>query len=167
MDGLVSPIIDEAKEPIYQFSKSNVIDGTFQYESTGSKTRANQYIISWNNPASNYKLEPLIVEDRENIIKTRKLIKETAVAFGCTSEGQAIRYGRWKLWTAINQTEIVNFETGINASFLTPGDIINISDSDDFNIPFSGRVSSYTESGGTFLTLDRNIDSFLPTSGYI
>ena len=121
MDGLVSPIIDEAKEPIYQFSKSNVIDGTFQYESTGSKTRANQYIISWNNPASNYKLEPLIVEDRENIIKTRKLIKETAVAFGCTSEGQAIRYGRWKLWTAINQTEIVNFETGINASFLTPG----------------------------------------------
>ena len=166
MDGLVSPIIDEAKEPIYQFSKSNVIDGTFQYESTGSKTRANQYIISWNNPASNYKLEPLIVEDRENIIKTRKLIKETAVAFGCTSEGQAIRYGRWKLWTAINQTEIVNFETGINASFLTPGDIINISDSDDFNIPFSGRVSSYTESGGNFLTLDRNIDSFLPTSGY-
>ena len=166
MDGLVTPVMDEAKEPIYQFSKSNVIDGNFQYESTGSKTRANQYIVSWNNPASNYKLEPLIVEDRENIIKTGKLIKETAVAFGCTSEGQAIRYGRWKLWTAINQTEVVNFETGINASFLSPGDVINISDSDDFNIPFSGRVSSYTESGGNFLTLDRNIDSFLPTSGY-
>lgn len=166
MDGLITPVMDEAKEPVYQFSKSNVIDGAFQYESTGSKTRANQYIIEWNNPESQYKLEPLIVEDRQNIIRTGKIIKEKAIAFGCTSEGQAIRYGRWKLWTAINQTEVVSFETGINAAFLAAGDIINISDSDDFNIPFSGRVNSYTESGGNFLTLDRDIDAFLPTSGY-
>ena len=166
MDGSLTPVIDESNEPVYQFSKSNVIEGAFQYENTGSKTRANQYIISWNNPDSNYKLEPLIIEDRQNIIKTGKIIKESAVAFGCTSEGQAVRYGRWKLWTAINQTEIVSFETGINASFLAPGDIINISDSDDLDIPFSGRVSSYSESGGNFLTLDRNIDTLLPTSGY-
>jgi len=166
MDGLITPVMDEAKEPVYQFSKSNVVDGIFRYESTGSKTRANQYIVEWNNPQSQYKLEPLIVEDRQNIIRTGKIIKERAVAFGCTSEGQAIRYGRWKLWTAVNQTEVVSFETGINASFLMPGDIINVSDSDDFNIPFSGRVNSYTESGGNFLTLDRDIDSFLPTSGY-
>ena len=166
LDGLIVPVIDEEKEPVYNFSKSNVVGGQFVYEGTGSKTRANQYVVTWNNPDSQYKLEPLIVEDRLNIIKTGKIIQEKAVAFGCTSEGQAIRYGKWKLWTAINQTEIVSFETGINASFLTPGDIINVSDSDDFNIPFSGRVKEYTESGGNFLTLDRDIDAFLPAADY-
>ena len=166
MDSQLTPIIDEKKEPVYSFSKANVIEGQFEYEGTGSRTRANQYVVSWNNPDSQYKLEPLVVEDRRNIAQTGKIIKETAVAFGCTSEGQALRYAKWKLWTAINQTEVVSFKTGVNASFLSPGDIITVTDDSDFSLPFSGRVSSYTESGGVKLTLDRDIDSFLPVSAH-
>ena len=165
INGEVFPVIDEKKSPVYNFSKANVIDGAFKYETTGSKTRANQYVVEWNNPESGYKREPLIIEDKQNIIKTGRVITEKAIAFGCTSEGQAIRYGRWKLWTAINQTEIVSFRTGIGAAFLVPGDVVNIQDADDFNIPFSGRLNSYTESGGNKLTLDRDIDAHLPTSG--
>ena len=164
MDSQLVPVIDEKKEPVYSFSKANVIDGKFEYEGTGSRTRANQYVVSWNNPDSQYKLEPLVVEDRQNIAKTGKIIKETAVAFGCTSEGQALRYAKWKLWTAINQTEVLTFKTGINASFLAPGDIITVQDGSDFSLPFSGRVNSYTESGGVKLTLDRDIDAYLPTA---
>ena len=165
LNGEVVPVIDEKKFPVYNFSKSNVI-GPFQYEGTGHKTRANQYVVKWNNPDTGYKLEPLIVEDRLDIIKKGRIITKSAVAFGCTSEGQAIRYGRWKLWTGLNQTEIVNFKTGLNAAFLVPGDIINVQDADEFDIAFSGRLNSYTESGGNKLTLDRDIDIHLPTSGY-
>ena len=147
-------VIDDKREPVYTFSQSNVIDGKFNYETTGDKTRANQIIVSWNNPEADYKLQPIIVEDRENQIKTGIVKSEKAVAFGCTSEGQAIRYGRWKLWTAINQTNLVTFETSINAAFLGPGDIINIQDEADFTIPFSGRVYSCTSS---HITLDRHI----------
>ena len=153
--------MDEPKEPIYTFSRSNVIDGAFDYQSTGSKTRANQIVVSWNNPENEYKLEPLIIEDRENILKTKSIKSEKAVAFGCTSEGQAIRYGRWKLWTAVNQTEIVSFKTGINAAFLSPGDIVNIQDETDYRVPFSGRVSSCTSSA---ITIDRDISSHLSGS---
>ena len=166
MDSQLTPVIDEKKEPVYSFSKANVIEGQFEYEGTGSRTRANQYVVSWNNPDSQYKLEPLVVEDRRNIAQTGKIIKETAVAFGCTSEGQALRYAKWKLWTAINQTEVVSFKTGVNASFLSPGDVITVTDDSDFNLPFSGRVRSYTESGGVKLTLDRDIDSSLPVSNH-
>ena len=84
MDGQIVAVIDQAKDPIYTFSKGNVIDGTFSYETTGSKTRANQIIVSWNNPVNNYALEPLIVEDRENIVETGRIITEDASAFGCT-----------------------------------------------------------------------------------
>ena len=162
----IVPVIDEKKYPVYNFSKANVINGEFSYESTGSKTRANQYIVSWNNPDANYKLEPIIVEDRAHIITSGKVVTEKATAFGCTSEGQAIRYGRWKLWTAVNQTEVVGFKTGINAGFLQPGDIINVQDADEFDIPFSGRVNSYSETGSYTVTLDRDIDANLISSGY-
>jgi hypothetical protein len=160
-DSQFSAILDEPKEPIYTFTRANVIDGNFEYQSTGSKTRANQMIVSWNNPEAEYKLETIIVEDRENQIKTGTVKSEKAVAFGCTSEGQAIRYGRWKLWTAINQTEIVSFKTGINAAFLGPGDIINLQDESDFRVPFSGRVHSCTN---TNITIDREISDHLTAS---
>ena len=59
-------VIDEKKEPIYNFSRSNVIDGHFSYETTGIK-RVNQFVVEWNNPDSDYKLEPIIIEDKEKI----------------------------------------------------------------------------------------------------
>lgn len=155
-------VIDEPKEPVFTFSRSNIIEGEFSFETTGSKTRANQIIVTWNNPEADYKAEPIIVEDRENQIKTGRILSEKAVAFGCTSEGQAIRYGRWKLWTAINQTEMCNFATSINASFLAPGDIINIQNEADYNVPFSGRVNTCTSSA---ITLDRSIASHI-AGGY-
>lgn len=155
-------VTDQKKQPIYNFSKANVIDGVFSYESTGEKTRVNQVIVTWNNPESDYKLEPLVIEDRENQIKTGKIKSMKSIAFGCTSEGQAIRYGRWKIWTSINQTEVVSFETGVNAAFLGPGDIINIQDESDFGIAFSGRVHSCTNSA---ITIDRAISSDF-ASGY-
>jgi len=164
--GEVRPVMDEKKSPVYNFSKANVVEGQFSYEGTGSKTRANQYVVTWNNPETGYKLEPLIVEDKQNIAETGRIISQQAVAFGCTSEGQALRYGRWKLWTAINQTEIVTFATGEGGAFLVPGDVVNIQDADDFDIPFSGRVNSYSESGSPKITLDRDIDAYLISSDH-
>lgn len=159
LDGQIYTVADQPADPVYNFSKANVIDGAFSYETTGSKTRANQIVVTWNNPKANYKLENLIVEDRQNIIKTGRLISEEASAFGATSEGQALRYGRWKLWTAVNQTEVVSFKTAINAAFLAPGDIINIQDADRYptNAKYSGRVSNTGTRTTTSIPLDRSI----------
>lgn len=149
IDGKITPIQDAPSGPVYNFSKSNVIDGAFKYEGTGSKTRINQVVVSWNNPDNNYKLEPLLVEDRVNIAKTGKIISQDSSAFGCASEGQALRYGRWKLWTAANQTEIVSFATGLNGAYLRPGDIVNVQDADKNNVRYSGRIGSNVETGLT------------------
>ena len=157
LDGQMLSVMDLPKEAIYTFSGGNVKDGVFTYESTGTKTRANQVIVSWNNPDNDYKLEPLIVEDRQNIVDTGRIIEESAVAFGCTSEGQALRYGRWKLWTAINQTKVVSFSTSINAAFLTPGDIIKIQDQDQSGLAYSGRVSSTGTLDTNTIPLDREV----------
>lgn len=156
--GSIIPVIDQAKEPIYNFTKGNVINGVFKYEGTGSKLRSNQIGVTWNNPENDYVPEILLVEDRENIVKTGKIITEEAVAFGCTSMGQATRYGRWKLWTAINQSEVVSFKTAINATFISPGDIVNIQDADRYDVSYSGRVSNtQDEDQELIVKLDRDI----------
>ena len=142
LDGKLFPVQDVPAGPMYNFSKANVLEGEFTYESTGTKTRINQVVVSWNNPDNNYKIEPLIVEDRRNIAESGAIITENAFAFGCTSEGQAYRYGKWKLWTAANQQELVTFKTGINGSYITPGDIINVQDSDKHGVRYSGRIAS-------------------------
>ncbi len=156
LDGEMVPVHDAPSTPIYNFSESNILEGTLNTQNTGSKSRANQYTVIWNNPLAAYKQEPIVIEDRKNIIETGKIIPQKAVAFGCTSEGQAIRYGRWKAWTAINQTEIVGFKTSINAAFLTPGDVINVQDKASTGISFSGRI---TASSGSAITLDRNVSN--------
>jgi predicted phage tail protein len=149
IDGQVVPQFDAPSGPVYNFSKANVIDGAFSYEGTGSKTRINQVIVTWNNPDRNYESENLLVEDRNDIVKSGKIISQEASAFGCTSEGQALRYGRWKLWTATNQTELVSFATGLSGSYLRPGDIVNVQDADKAGARFSGRVGSNVETGLT------------------
>ncbi len=154
LNGQIHPVEDAPATPVYNFSKANIVEGQIKTETSGSKTRANQWTVIWNNPLASYKQEPLIMEDRDNILKIGKIIPKKAVAFGCTSEGQAIRYGRWKAWTAVNQTEILNFKTSVNAAFLKPGDIINVQDIDSMGVHFSGRI---TASSNSAITLDRDI----------
>lgn len=149
LDGKVQTIVDEAKDPVYTFSNSNVVNGGFSYQTSGEKTRANQIVVSWNNPESNYDLEPLLLEDSENIAKTGKLIRKEAMAFGCTSEGQALRYAKWKLWTSVNQTEVVSFTTSLDSGFLIPGDIVTIQDSGRQGLGLGGRISSDPTKGRT------------------
>ena len=167
MDGEIFSVMDQASDPVYNFSNVNVIDGLFSYESSGSRVRPNQVGVTWNNPVTNYKPEVLLIEDGENIAKTGKINYEEAVAFGATTEGQALRYGRWKLWTAKNQTELVSFKTSINAAFLQPGDVINVQDHykrPPYSVQ-SGRVSSTsTTPTTTSIPLDR--DLVLDTATY-
>ena len=159
MDGKMTTVLDAPSDPIYNFSRANVIEGNFTYETTGNKTRANQVVVSWNNPDAGYELTTLIVEDKESIIQLGRIIKEEAVAFGCTSEGQAKRYAKWKLFTAKNQTEIVSFQAALDGAFIRPGDVINIQDSARYGAKYSGRIAAITDNGvNSVLTLDRDLN---------
>jgi len=167
LDGQLTPVLDGPSDSVMNFSKSNVLDGLFEYQTTGSKTKVNQIIVSWNNPNNNYELTPVIVEDREDIARSGRLVKQSAVAFGATSEAQAIRYGRWKLFTAQFQRELVTFRTSLTAGFLQPGDVINVFDSGRVGRSFAGRVKSAVDVGGTqtTITFDRAVN-FIGASNY-
>lgn len=157
LDSQLTVVQDTPNQPVYSFSKSNVIDGKFTYESTNAKTRYNQIVVNWNDPNQNYELVPIIIEDTTNIKKIGRTITKEVVAFGCTSESQAIRFGRWHLWTSLNQKGAVTFQTSLFATYVKPGDIINIQDSDKFQRPLSGRIKSFDDTANT-VTFDREVE---------
>lgn len=160
IDGAITAVQDRPKEPSYTFNSSNVKDGVFNYTYTGSRSRINQVNVVWNNPEEFYKKTIVTVEDTGDIAKNGKINSKNLVAFGCTSESQARRLGKWHLSTLLNETEIVSFSTSLNAAFLRPGEIINIQDKDSSGIEVSGRTAAGSTTN--IINLDRVLDSGYP-----
>ena len=157
MDTQAVLIQDRPKEPIYTFTKSNIIDGAFSYQSSSLRMRTNQVNVTWNDPKRFYKQYVEAVDDVDNIIDTGRIIPKSIIAMGCTSQGQANRLGRWTLLTEKLEHELVSFKTGVNAAFLKPGDIVYIQDSDDSGVTASGRVSNTGTRNSTTIPLDRTV----------
>jgi len=156
VDGQITAVQDRPKEPVYTFTTGNVKDGLFSYTYTGSRARTNQVRVSYNEPLEFYKQTIISVDDVADIAKQGKIIPKDVVAFGCTSESQARRVGKWHLETDTKETEIVTFSTSLNAGFLSPGDIINVQDKRaEDSIVSSGRIISGSTS--TSINLDRTV----------
>ena len=90
-NGQVTLGMNQQKGAIYTFSKSNVIEGTFNYAGTAGRFRNNQVAVTWNDPENGYKQAVEVVEDHDNIARTGKVRRKNVTAFGCTSQGQAVR----------------------------------------------------------------------------
>ena len=161
IDGKITAIQDKPKEPVYTFTQGNVEDGLFNYSYTGQRARTNQVNATWTDPDQFYAQTTITVDDTANMISQGRIVSKDVVAFGCTSEGQARRLAAWHLATDTTETEIVSFTTSMNASFLRPGDVINIQDRQSVDFEASGRLS--TGSTTTSIVLDRTVD--FPGSG--
>ena len=168
LNGEAYIVQDSEKDPVYQFTNANVINGEFKYEGTANKTRTNSITVNWNNPQDYYRTRTEIVELEEVLQKDGEYVKaESTTAFGCTSRGQARRLGKWKLLTNNWNTNTVTFDTSINAAFLRPGDIVQVIDQNKDGKSWGGRVSS--SSSTSAINVDRKPTSFGDTgveSGY-
>ena len=160
-NGEITLGMNQQKGAIYTFSKSNVIDGAFNYAGTAGRFRHNQVAVTWNDPENGYKQAVEVVEDHDNIARTGKIRRKNVTAYGCTSLGQAIRHGKYQLLTEQLEKEVVTFTTGLNALGLKPGDVIKVQDSDLQDIVCSGRVTTSSASTTTVIKTDRNLTSFL------
>ena len=162
LNGEALVVQDAEKDPVYSFSQANVIDGEFQYEGTPRKSRANQVIVTWNNPEDFYRQREEYIEAEEFLQLDDEFTKPiTMNAFGCTSRGQARRAGKWRLLTDHLNKNTVNFRTALNAAFLRPGDIINVFDKRKQGLSWGGRIA--TANNTTSFTIDRD---FTIQSGY-
>jgi len=87
--------------------------------------------------------------------------EQELTAFGCTSRGQAIRLGKWLVYTENLEIETVSFDAGIEASILKPGDNITVTDANRLSCRRGGRTTHVDTTTNAYptITLDAEIDS--------
>ncbi len=123
--GMVNIMQDSPSDPVMLFTNANVKDGLFTYKGSARKDRPSVALITYNNKQDGYKQNVEYVEDQEAMARYGER-KTEAVAFGCTSRGQAHRVGLWLLYTARMESDMITFTAGLDASFLMPGETVLI-----------------------------------------
>ena len=156
--GQIYAIQDSPKLPIYSFTNANVEDGNFTYNNTSRKSRHNVCIVRYNDKTNFYRPAIEYVEDIDGI-RANGIREQELTAFGCTSRGQAIRLGKWLVYTENLEIESVTFNGGPEVSVLKPGDNISVTDANRLSSRRGGRTVSITgDSSFDTVTLDSEID---------
>lgn len=128
------------KEPLMLFNNSNVSEEGFSYSSTPETQRVTACTVDYVDERDNYYPKSEYVEDVEGIKKHGYLhIRLTAT--GVTRKGEAHRLGWLKILTRQLEKEIIQFKTGIQASYLKVGDVIDVIDNKKIAKHSGGRVA--------------------------
>ncbi|MDZ3990384.1 phage tail protein [Pseudomonas sp. Teo4] len=144
---------DMPGDPVYTYTNANVIDGKFNRPGSSGSTRFSVAKVAWSDRENfgNQRVE--YVQDQTAI--GRYGIRETEItAFGCVSQGQAQRAGKYILLTNRLETGTINFSVGLDGTICRPGDIIRVADENYAGLPIGGRIKSATS---TTVTLDNDV----------
>ena len=142
-NGLVYAVQDAFKTALYQFNNANVVNGDFNYSSSAKKARHSVAVIRYIDKFNLYNPSVEYVENEESV-KRYGIRQIETTALGCTSRGQARRFGEWLLASEAQETESVTFNVGQDGAYLRPGDIVQIYDQFRTPLNFRGRTNAVT-----------------------
>lgn len=141
-------VADQPSTPTDIFTNANVIDGIFTYSGTELRTRHTQVLVAWQDPKQLGETRVVSVEDAPAISRYG-LQQAQETAYGCTGEAQALRQGKWTLYSEQYEDESIVFKTGLHGSYLKPGDIFQVMDANIAGKRRGGR----TGEGSTYTTV--------------
>lgn len=142
--GAIMPVCDKPASPKKIVSRANVVDGAFTYQGSSLSARHTQVLVQFFDPENNFKPAIEVVEDPDAI--TLYGARQTEIqAIGCTSRGQAHRYGTWLLYTEQKETEVVSYRAGLDHADVVPGDVVLIADPSYAGVRFGGRLASVAD----------------------
>src|SRR5262249_54565801 len=113
----------------------------------------NAAAITWNDPDDQYKPNVEMVLDG-TLVATQPYKETQQTAFGCTSRGQAIRLGRWLIYTSQYEREVVTFKTSLENADVRPRLLIPINDPGRAGARLAGRLVQ--DDGPDTITLDQS-----------
>ncbi|WP_218689125.1 host specificity protein J [Psychrobacter sp. BF1] len=146
---------DVPQDPVYTFSRANVVDGNFEYTGTRARDRHTLAKVAWDNPANRFETEYEYIRDEKAMAKFGVKVLDLS-AFGCTSQAQAQRAGLWALKTEQLETRQVGFSVGLDGFIPQIGNVINISDELFAGRANGGRVSTVNATQ-RIIELDREV----------
>ena len=161
--GSVTISQDKPLTPSYLFNLSNVSEDGFSYSGSSLKQRHSIFSVSYFNMDSK-EVDFEVVGDSESaadVLRRQKLgtaIKKVK-AFACTSRNQAARLGRAMMFAEEQQSEVITFNTSIDAGVVVrPGSVIEVNDPVRAGARRGGRIVAATT---TTITIDAVGDTTL------
>lgn len=139
------------------FSRSNVVNGRFDYQAADDKSIYTSALVSYDDPDNHFNTEVESTFETSQILRWNGDRQTEISAIGCTSRGEAQRRGKYTLITNMfNRT--VTFRTGLQGlnDEVMPGKLIHVVDPLIGGRPFTGRIKV---AAGRVLTLDRPIQA--------
>ena len=162
--GSVTISQDKPLTPSYLFNLSNVSEDGFSYSGSSLKQRHSIFSVSYFNMDSK-EVDFEVVGDSDStadVTRRQKLgtqIKKVK-AFACTSRNQAARLGRAMMFAEEQQSEVITFNTSIDAGVVVrPGSVIEVNDPVRAGARRGGRVVAATT---TTITIDGLEKTSLP-----
>lgn len=152
--GGVALVQDSPKDPIAVFTAANTVGGEFTYSGTSIKARHTVVLVMWNDPEDGYRQKPEYVPDDEGIA-LYGVIQIEVVALGCTSRGQAYRFGKAYILAEKLEDEVVTFKVGLDSLKVYPGAMFQTSDPTRMMTRRGGRLIGSTLNS---ITIDAPID---------
>ena len=155
--GSMVTVSQDRPQPVVRLiTNANVVDGEFSYISSKKNTRYTAAYVAYNNPDDSYKIDRVYVEDTDGILEYG-LIETDMTAWGCTSRAQAIRLGRWALYSNLYETDMVVFTVSLEGLRFMPGSIISVNDQMRRGTDDGGRLFGYNNG---YFTLDKGLFFF-------
>lgn len=149
-----SAIQDRTSDPVCLYTQSNVLDGKFSRQFAAGKTIFTAVEVEYADERNFYQKAVEYVADDLMIARYGYNVKKIT-AYGCTSRGQAHRYGKWVLETSRLEQCTITFVVGRQGLLHLPGDIIEIADNDFAGKTLGGRVVAIN---GKTVTLDQPVE---------
>lgn len=149
-----SAIQDRTSDPVCLYTQSNVVDGKFSRQFAAGKTIFTAVEVEYADERNFYQKAIEYVADDLMIARYGYNVKKIT-AYGCTSRGQAHRYGKWVLETSRLEQCTITFVVGRQGLLHLPGDIIEIADNDFAGKTLGGRVVAIN---GKTVTLDQPVE---------
>ena len=158
-NGSISLSQDRPTDASYLFNLANVSEDGFSYTGSSLKQRHTVVTVAYYNMDAqeiDYEVVEADAATRNKFGITNKQVK----AFGCTSRGQAQRYGKSILFSEQNESELITFSTSIDAgSVVRVGAVIDVNDPVRAGARRGGQVKAATT---TKITMDAIGDTTLP-----
>jgi len=130
---------DSKRDPVMIFNNSNITESGFSYSSTPKTERLSACTVDYLDERDEYSLKSEYFEDNESIAEVGYVHVRLA-GISITRKGEALRLARSKVLTTQMQKEIIQFETGLPASYLRIGDVIKVIDNNRLPNQSSGRI---------------------------
>ena len=152
---------DKPTDSTYLYNLSNVSPGGFNYSGTSLKTRSTRVAVSFFNMETQ-KVDYEEVINKNNLESKLGVIVKRVQAFGCTSRGQARRFGENILFSEEFESEVITFTASLSSGILVrPGNVVEVNDPVRSGVRRGGKIIAVATAAS--MTVDDTKNTDLPT----